>query len=78
MVAEGVESTEQANVLRKLCCTVGQGFMWSPAVPATQALQLLQKMGRRDNQNHAGPVTVPAPAPVGGTVPGRPGRLVLY
>jgi EAL domain-containing protein (putative c-di-GMP-specific phosphodiesterase class I) len=34
VVAEGVESTEQAAVLRKLGCDVGQGFLWSPAVPA--------------------------------------------
>jgi EAL domain-containing protein (putative c-di-GMP-specific phosphodiesterase class I) len=43
VVAEGVESTEQAAVLRKLGCDVGQGFLWSPA--ACQALQLLQQWG---------------------------------
>lgn len=45
VVAEGVESTSQAAVLRKLGCNAGQGFLWSPAVPAAQALQLLQTWG---------------------------------
>jgi len=45
VVAEGVETTEQAAVLRKLGCDAGQGFLWSPGVPALQALQLLQQWG---------------------------------
>ena len=50
VVAEGVESTEQAAVLRKLGCDAGQGFLWSPAVPAAQALQLLQQWGVEPTQ----------------------------
>ncbi len=33
-VAEGVETEEQADLLRRLGCPLGQGFLWSPAVPA--------------------------------------------
>jgi diguanylate cyclase (GGDEF)-like protein/PAS domain S-box-containing protein len=32
-VAEGVETTEQAEILRDLGCRVGQGFLWGRAVP---------------------------------------------
>jgi diguanylate cyclase (GGDEF)-like protein/PAS domain S-box-containing protein len=35
-VAEGVETTEQAAVLRRLGCSLGQGWLWSPAVPADE------------------------------------------
>jgi diguanylate cyclase (GGDEF)-like protein/PAS domain S-box-containing protein len=33
-IAEGVETEEQRNVLRLLRCDYGQGFLFSPAVPA--------------------------------------------
>jgi EAL domain-containing protein (putative c-di-GMP-specific phosphodiesterase class I) len=33
-VAEGVESTEVADTLRQLGCHTGQGYLWSPALPA--------------------------------------------
>lgn len=33
-IAEGVESEEQRNVLRLLRCDYGQGYLFSPAVPA--------------------------------------------
>jgi diguanylate cyclase (GGDEF)-like protein/PAS domain S-box-containing protein len=35
-IAEGVESEEQRNVLHLLRCDMGQGFYFSPAVPADQ------------------------------------------
>jgi EAL domain-containing protein (putative c-di-GMP-specific phosphodiesterase class I) len=31
VVAEGIEHTEQADVLNKLGCRYGQGFLWSPS-----------------------------------------------
>ena len=34
VVAEGVETALQANQLIALGCSVAQGFLWSPAVPA--------------------------------------------
>jgi diguanylate cyclase (GGDEF)-like protein len=33
-VAEGVESTDVADTLRQLGCHTGQGYLWSPALPA--------------------------------------------
>jgi len=36
VVAEGVETHEQANLLRLLKCDEIQGFLFSPAVPAEQ------------------------------------------
>jgi EAL domain-containing protein (putative c-di-GMP-specific phosphodiesterase class I) len=33
-VAEGVESADVADTLRQLGCHTGQGYLWSPAVPA--------------------------------------------
>lgn len=33
-VAEGVESTDIADALRELGCHTGQGYLWSPALPA--------------------------------------------
>jgi diguanylate cyclase (GGDEF)-like protein/PAS domain S-box-containing protein len=32
-VAEGIETPEQAAVMRELGCTGGQGYLWSPAIP---------------------------------------------
>ena len=36
VVAEGVETEEQAAVLRELGCPTGQGWLWSRAVPAAE------------------------------------------
>jgi predicted signal transduction protein with EAL and GGDEF domain len=40
-VAEGVERQEQAVQLASLGCQLGQGYLWSPAVDAAGAQQLL-------------------------------------
>jgi EAL domain-containing protein (putative c-di-GMP-specific phosphodiesterase class I) len=48
-VAEGIESEDQAAVLRALGCQLGQGFRWSRAVPAAELDALLQA-----------PITLPA------------------
>jgi diguanylate cyclase len=42
VVAEGVETSEQLDVLRSLGCDQYQGFCFSPAVPATQFAELLR------------------------------------
>jgi diguanylate cyclase (GGDEF)-like protein/PAS domain S-box-containing protein len=41
VVAEGVETNEQKERLRRLGCEFGQGFLWSPAVPAALLAQTL-------------------------------------
>jgi EAL domain-containing protein (putative c-di-GMP-specific phosphodiesterase class I) len=43
VVAEGVETEEQANLLRLLKCDEFQGYRFSPAVPAGQVELLLQE-----------------------------------
>ena len=41
VVAEGVESLEEAAALQRLGCLFGQGYLWSRAVPPERFLQLL-------------------------------------
>jgi len=33
-IAEGIETVEHLDLLRELQCSFGQGYLWSPAVPA--------------------------------------------
>jgi diguanylate cyclase (GGDEF)-like protein len=40
-IAEGVETEEQAEALRRLGCPLAQGFRYSPAVPASEIARLL-------------------------------------
>ncbi len=35
VIAEGVETEDQVQALRRLGCPLAQGFFWSPAVPST-------------------------------------------
>jgi diguanylate cyclase (GGDEF)-like protein len=39
--AEGVEDAEQADLLREMGCTHGQGYLWSRPVPAAEAEPLI-------------------------------------
>jgi diguanylate cyclase (GGDEF)-like protein/PAS domain S-box-containing protein len=41
VVAEGVESQHQAQILRAAGCDMAQGFLWSPGIPAADFEQLL-------------------------------------
>jgi len=41
VVAEGVETREQLAFLRENNCPAGQGFFFSPAVPAAELVELL-------------------------------------
>ncbi|MBV8741505.1 MAG: EAL domain-containing protein, partial [Sinobacteraceae bacterium] len=43
VVAEGVETSEQRELLRNLGCDQYQGYCYSPAVPSTEFATLLQK-----------------------------------
>ncbi len=55
-VAEGIEQSDQAVWLASANCTIGQGFLWSKAVPIGDAVSLL-----RDSH---WPGTVAAPTPL--------------
>jgi EAL domain-containing protein (putative c-di-GMP-specific phosphodiesterase class I) len=41
IVAEGVETAEQASILTSLGCTTAQGYLWSPAIAPVEFLRLL-------------------------------------
>jgi EAL domain-containing protein (putative c-di-GMP-specific phosphodiesterase class I) len=53
IIAEGIETEAQAARLQAMGCRYGQGFLYSPAVPACVTTQLLTRFGRRP----AAPVT---------------------
>jgi hypothetical protein len=40
VVAEGIETTEQLELLRQIGCESGQGFLFAPAVPADDVSEL--------------------------------------
>ena len=42
VVAEGVELTDQLSVLKELGCEFGQGFLFSPALDATDAARFIE------------------------------------
>jgi len=46
VVAEGIETRAQYDLLRQLGCRFGQGFLFSPPVPADRIRQMLQLPGR--------------------------------
>jgi diguanylate cyclase (GGDEF)-like protein/PAS domain S-box-containing protein len=41
MLGEGIETSQQLGRLSHLDCELGQGFLWSPAVPAKDAASML-------------------------------------
>jgi diguanylate cyclase (GGDEF)-like protein/PAS domain S-box-containing protein len=48
IVAEGVETVEQWIALDELGCTVGQGFLWSPPIPAAAFAPLITGLRRTE------------------------------
>ena len=42
VIAEGIEGYQQVEILRRLGCTVGQGFLFAQPMNASQTLQLLR------------------------------------
>jgi EAL domain-containing protein (putative c-di-GMP-specific phosphodiesterase class I) len=47
VVAEGVDSQDQADVLRQLGCDEMQGYLYSKPLPAEQLLEMLRPLGPR-------------------------------
>ena len=45
--AEGVETERQLDMLRTLGCTEMQGYLFSPAIPATEIKRLLRSRPER-------------------------------
>ena len=43
-VAEGVETARQEDILRRLGCPLGQGFLWSPAVPIGELPEVVARL----------------------------------
>ena len=41
VLAEGIETPDQLQHLNELHCDLGQGFLWSPAVPNGEAMTML-------------------------------------
>jgi len=41
VIAEGIEGYQQAEILRRLGCPVGQGFLFARPMPAEECLKLL-------------------------------------
>ena len=42
VIAEGIEAYQQVEILRRLGCTVGQGFLFARPMPADEILKLLR------------------------------------
>lgn len=53
VIAEGVETVEQLEVLRGMHCEDMQGFLFSPPIPALQATKLLTKYNHHHRQHTA-------------------------
>lgn len=54
IIAEGIETQEQAECLQALGCQFGQGYLYSPAVPASIVTELLQRFGERPKLPRSG------------------------
>lgn len=47
VIAEGIETTQQVAVLRQFGCLMGQGYLFSRSVPASDATQMLRLFGQK-------------------------------
>jgi EAL domain-containing protein (putative c-di-GMP-specific phosphodiesterase class I) len=48
VIAEGIEGYQQAEILRRLGCPVGQGFLFARPMPAEECLKLLGESAETD------------------------------
>jgi EAL domain-containing protein (putative c-di-GMP-specific phosphodiesterase class I) len=44
VLAEGIETQQQFEHLRELGCQLGQGYLFSPAVPASEVAAMLGRV----------------------------------
>ncbi len=51
VIAEGIEGYQQAEILRRLGCAVGQGFLFARPMAADQCLELLGDNAASDNKD---------------------------
>jgi diguanylate cyclase (GGDEF)-like protein len=70
VIAEGIEDEEQASLLRLLGCTLGQGYLFSPAVARDQATGLLLRHAQKMETGQASSMYGLA----GRSIPGQVGR----
>jgi EAL domain-containing protein (putative c-di-GMP-specific phosphodiesterase class I) len=50
VIAEGIEGYQQAEILRRLGCSIGQGFLFARPMPADQILQMLRDSAEPEQQ----------------------------
>jgi EAL domain-containing protein (putative c-di-GMP-specific phosphodiesterase class I) len=60
VVAEGIETTAQLDLVRRVGCTHAQGFRLSPPVPAEELGALLAESRRRTGKQFLPPPPTPA------------------
>jgi EAL domain-containing protein (putative c-di-GMP-specific phosphodiesterase class I) len=51
-VAEGIEAYQQADILLKAGCHLGQGFLFARPVPASECVALLPRPVDADQEEH--------------------------
>jgi diguanylate cyclase (GGDEF)-like protein/PAS domain S-box-containing protein len=66
VIAEGVETPDQLQTLRRLGCEYGQGYLWSKAVPNAEFIEVV---GRHELQRQVSAVPARRPRPGPGDVP---------
>jgi EAL domain-containing protein (putative c-di-GMP-specific phosphodiesterase class I) len=57
VLAEGIETPAQLQQLRRLGCELGQGYLFSPAVPAREVATMLGRRSHRRGQRPVLPTT---------------------
>lgn len=56
VIAEGIETEEQGYLLEKIGCKLGQGYLYSAAVPRESATELLLKHAQKSGEDKPEPV----------------------
>jgi diguanylate cyclase (GGDEF)-like protein len=76
VIAEGIESQDQASLLRQFGCRFGQGYLFSPAVPREIAFQLLDGFAQKTVRVKSGSMYgLPDDAIPNATHPDKPDQM---